>query len=338
MKNTIIVESPFQMLCAISFINQNLKNEINQIYFINDKVSKNIKMTKEIIKLLSFKSSLFNIIDIRNTFIFKRYMVFFRLLLIVRKNNGTLIVGDLNQSYLRFICNRFYGKKIAIDDGFGSIIAHDRIINGFNSTTEVIKNILSFGYYKSIYPKDIEFHTIYSNYLNGENTFKHNLILGIEKNKLIKIERKLFFIGQPLINDGIVEESIYLDYLCNAAMIFQEHELFYLPHRRESQEILEKIKEQNFSLINTKLIAELEFLTKQELPSVFLGFYSTALLNIKKVLNNKDISFYYKELDNKVLKRPIENLKKVYEIFETEGIKNFDIYDLPENKSFLNIN
>ena len=121
-------------------------------------------------------------------------------------------------------------------------------------------------------------------------------------------------------------------------MIFHDYELFYLPHRRESQEILDKIKEQNFSLINTKLIAELEFLIKQELPSVFFGFYSTALLNIKKVLNNKDISFYYKELDNKVLKRPIKNLKKVYEIFETEEIKNFDKYDLPENKSFLNIN
>lgn len=139
---------------------------------------------------------------------------------------------------------------------------------------------------------------------------------------------EIFFLGQWLIGDRYMREEYYLDYLRKVKEYFAGEKLVYIPHPRESFNIINKIKESlGLEIKQFNVPIEYEISIRGNIPKVLASFFSSALQNCHMILGQKVkiISFY---LAPEHLMRVPEFVQNVYEYYENIADANFEVIKL----------
>lgn len=303
MQNIIIVDTPFELLCGIEFILEEKLYLDNAIYLIavNNKSENNLLQIRNLYKQHSKYFDNYEEVSIKSkTLVFRFYYYLYKYYIIQRKLNklniNYLILGDYANCYFRHIGNKTRSiKTIALDDGFATL----KTFNSFDFTNtsltkkEKIKKIASLGSYDSKY-KNVCLYTIFYDKINYQNR-KKNALLNTQKKVLNSIHKnEMFIIGTPVVEDGIVEESVYRFFLKEISKKSNHDKIIYLPHRREDPNKLNSISAYNnieIRWVNT--LVELYILENLYLPSLIISFFSTSLINLKLLVGtNCDIKFF----------------------------------------------
>lgn len=276
-----------------------------------------------------------NIKHYRFTFADKHYLIklygFANILktFFVFRNNGIkfkcdLLIGNLLTNFNSFfIISAFdYSKLILIDDGIGTpvILKHP---DYYSSQLKYrIKNILlkityplffkeKFKIIKDFLP-DISFYfTIYD--------FKNDI--PSEKIKIFNASTKILykhkcFIGQPMIELGLISKEKYIGFLNN--IIRMEGSITYYAHPSET--FLQKIKINGLIFVKNEWPIEKEF-EKNGIPEYVISFFSSSLLHLKQ--ENPNVNIFYVPNDLSITSPQIF---ETYRLFtEQFGIKKYDI-------------
>lgn len=145
-------------------------------------------------------------------------------------------------------------------------------------------------------------------------------------NKSVVLKDELiYFVGQPLVDMGLVSFEFYLDKLNRLKTNFPEHHIIYIPHPKESPAIKKKIS-QIFEIKYFEKIFEQEYLEAKIFARNIVSFYSSVLMNIYYMANG-DLNVYSIALNKSEILRSesIMSISKIYEYFESNKAANFNV-------------
>lgn len=122
-------------------------------------------------------------------------------------------------------------------------------------------------------------------------------------------ERKIYFVGSPLVELGYHNKEKHLEYLRQIRARFGNGKFYYFSHRREKDENLQQY--QFFGeIVRDKIPFEERMAQEEELPGVVISYISSVLINLPQVY--PQVKFYYQSLDKNDL-RWNTNFKKRYD-------------------------
>src|SRR5690606_6060660 len=129
-------------------------------------------------------------------------------------------------------------------------------------------------------PDNIGFFTIFDKYVNHRNTIANEM--KSMHGDIKKIDDNIYWIGSPIVEDGIVSDEYYFSSLkCYCKTIGLNCKIIYIPHRRESVDKINRIKNEIGITINyIDCPIELFFLNEDSYPKIVISFFSTALFTL----------------------------------------------------------
>ena len=316
---TAIVKTPLQLVCSIEYIKKyNLDiNTINFVYIDKYQLSKTQMINTfdfyEIKKFATIKYANSNVWNLgkKNFVITKKNPLKIILKIIsfasnyfadkklfnVVNNSKTIIIGDPNLTIIKKIIDKVNSKNIVfLDDGLGSAVYKFK----FN---QVQNNLTAFTFLP-INDKQI------NNIIN--NNFKY-----IREKELITDINYNLFIGQPLIEAGVLKKKEFEEYLNEISFQNKNSTVIYLAHRWEK--LIDEIKfPENFKIVNELILPiELYIIKNKISPQKIYSFYSSALITLQLILHENTI-FSSIDIRNKIKN---DNIEYAYRTIEYMGIK-----------------
>ena len=182
---------------------------------------------------------------------------------------------------------------------------------------QVIRRIGTYKYTSTIYAKNIK-------YLNAKQKEKETINYAyqelrelIEKEKIGVENQNLWFIGQPLVEDGICTEKEYIEFLSRIINIFGKKKILVKVHPREDIKKYEIYKEKINIYENSSIPLELLISSTRDVNMLTIS--SSSLINCSdgvKVfflykLFNKGLSFPEKLVKNKINVKIINNWEEL---------------------------
>ncbi|KAB0668520.1 hypothetical protein F6V30_15570 [Oryzomonas sagensis] len=139
---------------------------------------------------------------------------------------------------------------------------------------------------------------------------------------------EVFFLGQCLVEDGYIKKELYLEYLKKIKSYFAGEKMFYIPHPRESIEMIDKIKGcLGFEVKCFDGPIEYEITVKGNMPKILASFFCSALQNCNIILgHNVRIKAFY--LAPEHLTRFHEFVQSIYTYFENNTCESFEVVTL----------
>ena len=264
-KKFALINSPFQLINLMEYqkkINSKILMPILVGYVDKITIAQVKNLNKDVFKL-------------KNIFFLNEIMslrIFLKILFLKKNFLGfqLCLIGDLNYHLFK----AFYiksKKNIILDDGT-AILDSKNFIN--------IKKTLFFTIFKKI--------TNSKNVKILENNLDLLKTLRLKNQKFDK--KSLYILGSASIERNVIEKKEF-DKIINLILKrFNKKKIFYIPHRYEKAEKnlkkFKKIKIKKFSLP-----VEFAISNEKTIPSIILGFYSTALFSLDK-LYGKKINIY----------------------------------------------
>lgn len=247
-----------------------------------------------------------------------------------------IFIGYERSEYMRHFINiTQHNMAVLLDDGVVTIdIARER-----NEGSDNVKNIA--------FSKKIRLSL--KRYFQGLKDYKidslcfftaYNIKAGA-KDKVIKNSYKylrdaagraaeidlVYFIGAPLSEAGILDQSKYFEYLKKVRDYFKGKNLVYIAHRRESKGHLNEIEEKlGFNVKSFGYPIEYQIIKYGPKPNVIASFVSSALDSCRLILGD-DIKIISFRLVKGTYSRE-DSVDMVYEYFSTNISKNFNIESL----------
>ena len=316
-KTAFFIGSPFQCLCALEAIN--VFNVSNYDFYIYDTIPGSDMLKR----LLEKKGILFQPI------VRKKHLLYYLLFLFKKHPRyESVFIGNMfdNVSYAissLYVCN--YPSLFYMDDGIQALayFGGQNMINPLKKTgvAKVFESIYKLKGIKrkalfTIYDVSTKHIEVIHNGLslfkfNSTNPLKGVYIVGTNSSALVYKGRN------------------YFDYLNSLFLFIQEHfheeEIFYCPHRRDSNNI--RIKglciERGIHYYNTNVSIEYDFVENGVNPLCVIGFASNALFVLKAIFPNSVINTVHYDLDN-------EDADRVAKVLENKlnenGISSINIY------------
>jgi len=100
----------------------------------------------------------------------------------------------------------------------------------------------------------------------------------------------VYFLGQSLIDDGYMTKENYLAYLMTVKIYFNDYNLLYIPHPRESADYVNMIKQELSIEVNRPDVPiEYEITIRRNRPKYLCSFFSSALINCSLLLNDTQL-------------------------------------------------
>jgi len=252
-----------------------------------------------------------------------------------------LFVGNYaNIDMLNLINHISYKSLILLDDGIGTIEVNERRKKNINYLKDfsgkldmkamVKKCLLGYRIY---HPNNVCFFTIYDLKMRKGDTRVVNDFS--ETKKMINRKGHLnavYFVGGPYseLHPILLTESNYFKYLIEIKTYFKDMDFIYIPHKAESSEKINKIKNYlNITVQPIDLPVELSLIGLPRFPLRLSGFVSSALVNCKLIFE-KELTI----VSIKINKRKIvntdawEDINKVYSYYATIADDNFRIVEL----------
>ncbi|WP_434049427.1 hypothetical protein [Marinobacter salarius] len=266
-RNLYVVESPLQLLCAFekSFFQENVTfvvrmngNPANDNQILKVAKTLEIDVIKKVLRPSKIKlDSLKNII--------------FIIYLLVKFD--TYYLGSYHSKLLAFL-RRFINAKniVLLDDGVATLLAQKEM-----ESHKRPYNIFTFFDLKPLPFQKIEKHSF------------QNLV------KIFNIENKskngTYFIGQKVVEVGILSLDLYISIVGRAAKMAGADNLIYIPHRGESEVVISRLK--SIKGLEVRFIEspiELYFISEKNPPVAIYSIISTALNTLSII--SKKTSFF----------------------------------------------
>lgn len=296
----VIVESPYQLLNALSLLDKIAVNLRDCHIFIRD--NGNQKQKKQIsnlgidgnLKYFYLPSK--GVMKLPCLFLF---YVKYATLLFFSKN---IIIGDARSVVSRPFLKLLRKKLFFVDDGF-YLISHIEKLRNCNCT-------------------------IFTSLPINRKLEDRCIILRNELPEIMHYEsnESVSFVGQPLVELGFINSKLFIEHLKNVLKYFSTDftHFNYFAHRNELSEKLDDIKAVGFKIIHLPMSMESYFHHDKAPSGVFLSYYSTALFNISLAHKNADFYFinHAFSVGDKSINDTIETCQKV---FLDSGIKQLNL-------------
>lgn len=293
--NLFIVESPFQFISAIE-ANMYFNDEKSLFVIKYNKNKNNIKQLKKIKNLFNIN----NIIEIKSSFSnFDSNVKLFLLLKKFIKENVTfskIFIGEYRSFHMRKFFDYFAeSKSFCLDDGnityqICNLVKDkkdeyyfDNGFKGFLKKTLYEFESILFGLNKLKIKREIKLFTCFDipkidgNIIHDFSNIKKEYNLSSSKNIV-------YFYGAYLEIAGISKEK-QIEFLKQVVDFFKQInlEIIYLPHRLESEDKLNLIKDKlNLKIIKNELPAEIQLLVDGFIPQYIASFASSVLVSLPK--------------------------------------------------------
>jgi hypothetical protein len=200
-------------------------------------------------------------------------------------------VGDIRNIYIRHIFNSISAfSKFSVDDGMPTVSLNTNI----SESSFKILFFRLFLYKTQI--TNLSFFTIFN--LTGSTFIKNEY--HFLKNKLKKPvydKEWIFFIGQPLVELGIVSKDKYIKNLRLIIDLNVGKKFTYILHRRQNYEEMKEISNiVGFKLLSFKNLIEIEMVKMGVIPYKLLTYYSAAIVTLPIIF--KDINYQVIKVDS----------------------------------------
>ena len=231
------------------------------------------------------------------------YFLFIFLKLRIKGEYGNIYIGNLNFK-LHFLALYIlkYENIITYDDGVANLI------EGGNYS--LIKDKKSLFINRDfIINNSIKHYTIFPKL--KKNTDCYLKLFENNNFKNLKFKRRIvLFIGQPLHELDVKFDGFFVSDLISKIQLD-----LYFPHPRELLNL------PNVKYVETDMVLEeyvIEMLSKS-IEVKIIGFYSTALINIKSIFPELSVSYIYEK--NIFSKNELNGLEKIFEKFNLSKIE-----------------
>jgi hypothetical protein len=244
---------------------------------------------------------------------------------VIKKYNQAdyIFIGDYRSDIMRdYVVSVQHKKVFLLDDGNVTIRMFEMISAGRLPGDSGAKFMLKSALKKVLTPKspknneitNIAFFTSFD--LKSDKLEivknKYEYFSSLKRNQ----QRKpvFFFLGAPLSEKNVMHsEDRYIEYLRDVKEYLNGTEMVYIPHRSESPEKLDKIKnELKISVTHINTCIEFELSKNTYLPEGLGSFYSSALGTCHQIFKDLiDIKAFYL-LPNDLAEKNQPEIEKIY--------------------------
>jgi len=317
--NIFIVASPLQLLNSIEACSH-FKTRNNVLILIKTQDKNNILQMENLLgifhwdKIISIELPQTNLQRLLFSTTVKN-----KLQDLIQDHIEKVFVGEFRSDHITHIVNYLNAKKTYLVDDGTAVLFYDIYIKRTFKTT-----VRAF-FYKLFYYKlniiDFTFFTIFD--LKEKQIVKNNYkyIKNIFQEK--KYENSVFFIGQPLVELGMINENNYKLQIKKILQSYENKKFIYILHRRQNEKFIKKLSlELGFEYKRLEQLIELEMVLTSTIPSDFATFYSTAIVTLPKLIDNCKFKAFKININNLNQNSPhIKPLIKYYEEFSNSGIE-----------------
>ncbi|WP_299213006.1 hypothetical protein [uncultured Aquimarina sp.] len=302
MKAKLIIASPLQLINAIE-AKEYLGIKNIDITFFSDGNFTNERQIALLLEKLKIETTLATIKIPKNPSFLKR-VLFLKKLNKKKSNVDTyeyVIIGHFRSIYQASYANLYDTKYIFLDDGTRTLddIAFLNMF-GYNTTAYKLKKLL-YGFLllkPYLISKEYTFFSYYAKkvQVKGHIHLLENNFSFIKQQRIkkgLKVEKKIAFVGQSLVDSKLVTLDSYIILLKDIDRHYRkEYEkgitIEYYAHRNESDEVLELIEKiPNWKIIKNELPLELHFLFSSQFPEEVGLFFSSVAETLSIILGNE---------------------------------------------------
>lgn len=312
-----MVESPFQLLCAIE-AKEHFKTLNNTLIILDTGEKNNLLQIKNLLDLSNW--DIVHIIPFNNN----KLIQFLKSIQLIYKFKkiklDNLFIGEFRSDIMwLFVTNAKYINSYLLDDGSHTIHLQNNTFNnllhynkGINS---VKKNLLKIAFLNGLNRKVINLFTIYdfkNKYLN-QNIIKNNFnFINTRIDNEFKSNQNIYFIGTNMVENNMLEEDYFFIMLKKIIKYYGKNKtIIYIPHRREKKDKLKNVEKLNIQIKSINLPIEIYFLLNQIKPNHIASFASTALYTLSKIYSISKVDSF--EIDFKFLKKEYhEKFRSIY--------------------------
>jgi len=316
--NIFIVAGPLHVMNAIEAINhfETQNNILLILYTDNEKQLSQMKKMVDFsdwydIKYISLPQKM------RDKLFFAQY-ISVALKDLKKDLIDKIFVGEYRSDHVNHIVNTLRNSNIyLLDDGLAQLNYHKEMAQE-PYKVKLRRVIYKFLLYK-LKPLSYTFFTIFD--IKNEKVIKNdfNFFKKYIGNK--NIEESVYFIGQPLVELGILNKENHKKELVKIINFYRGKKFIYILHRREEPNNIKKLsKELNFEYKEFDNLIELEMINASIVPSAFATFYSTAIVTLPSFILETEYRVF--RSSNEIInKKFINNISAVYIELEKMGLK-----------------
>jgi hypothetical protein len=323
-----IVQTPFQIISLLGCTRfQEYADSHRVVVFLD--TSHNDISSKQSQKLLTESGITFEHFKVTvpsHTYYVKLIYYYFRLFL-KGYSPEYLIIGDYRVRIIRLLEVILKPKKVVfIDDGAASIpLILDKDPGALLECTLYSVSVSFMSNLNEILTIKRPNYIVHSLYLY-KNKSINSVVFEKAKwglnivNKNTVNDIKVAFIGGPYSEKFLMSERNELHYIQEAFNKYRKLDgKVYIPHRSESEGKLNKIKKMGYQVRRLNYPIEICVSRYNFCAERYVGFWSSALLNIKFLQREAQIE-YYNVLPLILNKNSVENVKKIYQAYNSNGI------------------
>lgn len=335
--NLFIVESPFQLISAIE-ASKYFNNETSLFVIKYNKKETNVKQLKKIKKLFKLN----NTIEINPLFSnFDSNIQLFLLLKKFAKKNialNKIFIGEYRSFHMRKFFDYFpESESFCLDDGnityqIYNFIQQDKDEYYFNNGIKGLFKKIVYKMQSILFrlnslkiKRDIKLFTCFD-IPKTDRHITHNFSNMKKEYKILNSKNIVYFYGAYLEIVEISKEK-QIEFISQVIDFFEKMnlEIVYLPHRLESEEKINLIKNKlNLQIVRNEFPAEIQLLIDGFVPEYVASFGSSILITLPKIFpeiknvyaffpNNSFIPSIYLS-DWEIMKENYKNSMKVIEL------------------------
>lgn len=319
-----IIESPLQLINANEYIQKYDLGSNADFYFISSRDVDNINQIRNTYKTLNLKGKVFevSVVDIDSSYL-TRIKFYIKMLNAAKKmpsDYSLVIVGHIHSIYQNVLANRVKNSKcVYVDDGNASVALINELktskVKSFSPLSKrIFPQLLGLNPNVKYSGKFLHYFTIYKHLIEDNHRYLRFEInelnyLASEFSKKEIHQDYVYFIGTPFYwNDKGYEN--FEDDIRKVSEVYKGKKVFYFPHRYESEEQLNCVKDLGWVIIKKGLPIELSLIDLEYLPVEFGFFFSTAVENISKLIPN--LVFRSFKIKNIEFLKNGNNIEKLY--------------------------
>jgi hypothetical protein len=319
MYNLFYVESPLQMLSAISAFNR--FNQHKAILIVNVSHGDRINNDTQLLQLIGDEWD--------EVFIQRQRKGKVRILTGLLRDIIKFSLkyrGEINKFFFgeyrsvdMAILNRFLSPKesILLDDGSFTITAQNYYIkNKILPYSEAKKYKVFKPFLKNLkIPNLYSFFKLDSTLLKGQVNYYEFSI----KKKIDIKEGHIYFFGTKFSESKNMLLTDEINVLSKVLKKYAGYKVFYIPHRDESLNKLDDISKLGYQVKNLGKPAETYFDETDAMPELVLSYYSTVLYTCYLRFDN--VQLHSIDITNFLLQESAKiNAKEIYDYYKTVGI------------------
>ncbi|HHB95191.1 MAG TPA: hypothetical protein ENK88_08600 [Campylobacterales bacterium] len=316
--NVFIVAGPLHIMNSIEAIEYfKTKNNILLILYTDNK--KQLNQMKKLLKFIDWhrieyiplpQKSIDKIIFSKN--------IYHSLKFIKKNKIDKLFVGEYRSDHVNHIVNSLKDEEVyLLDDGLAQIDYHKEMA-WQPYRVKVRRLIYSFLLYKLNRIK-YTFFTVFD--IDNEKVIKNNYSFFKRYIDKKDITQSVYFIGQPLVELGIMSEDNYKNELTKIISFYGKKKFVYILHRRQDEKYIRKLSiKLKFEYREFENMIELEMINSKTVPSDFATFYSTAIVTLPQFIEESKYRVFRSQ--NRCFnKKFIDKILTSYKEFEKIGLR-----------------